>query len=127
MVRSHCRGFTLVEVMVVVFIILMLFAIAAPNFLNTRSLSRAQTVCSDLRQISTAKNQFIMVRSLKAGDPVNDGADLVPTYMNSWPTGPVTGSYSANVVGAEPTFNGQDAAWYKQHCTGTTADSLCPL
>jgi Tfp pilus assembly protein PilE len=113
--------------MIVVLIIGLLLAIAVPNFVNARTLSRAQAVCSELNEIATAKNEFIMVRALKPGDPVNDAADLVPTYLNFWPTGPIPGTYAANAVGSDPTFNGQNAAWYTQHCTGTTADSSCSL
>ncbi len=117
----------MVEIMVVVLIIALLLAIAAPNFLTSRQLSRAQAVCSQLNEISTAKNEFVFVKSLQDGAAVNDATDLVPTYLNVWPSGPVPGTYAANPVGTDPTFNGQDQDWYKQHCTGNTADSSCTL
>jgi len=113
--------------MIVVLIIAILLAIAAPNFLNSRQQSRAQAVCSQLHMISTAKDELTFVKTLQPGAAVNDAADLVPTYMNLWPSGPVAGTYTANPVGTPPTFNGQDESWYQQHCVGVNADASCTL
>jgi prepilin-type N-terminal cleavage/methylation domain-containing protein len=125
MTRNRRQGFTLVEIMIVVIIFGILMTIALPGFITARAQSRAAAVCRELREILTAKDQFIMNNQLAPGQGVVS-TDLVPTYMDKWPTGPVTGSYVANPVGTDPTFAGQNEAWYSQHCLGS-ADNLCTL
>ncbi len=120
------RGFTLVEIMIVVIILGLLLGIAAPNYMIIRSRSRARAVLGDLMRISNAKDQMALAAGLDNGAPVNGASDLVPVYLQSWPTGPVTGTYTANPVGQDPTFNGQTADWYVQHCENV-ADSSCNL
>ena len=124
--RKARQGFTLVEIMIVVIIIGLLLAIAAPNYLTTRTRSRCRAVLGDLTQISSAKDQLTMARGLSTGDSVNGAVDLVPSYIQTWPTGPVTGTYTANPVGEDPTFMGQNSAWYLQHCSDV-ADASCTL
>ncbi len=113
--------------MIVVLIIGILLAIAVPNFITARTNSRVQTCIANLKQIDAAKQQFAMANGLVSGSPVNDATDLVPVYMQAWPTGPVTGNYAANAVGTDPTFNGQNSAWYVTNCTGSSANSSCPF
>jgi prepilin-type N-terminal cleavage/methylation domain-containing protein len=124
---NRSKGFTLVEIMIVVLIIGILLAIAVPNFITARTNSRTQTCIANLKQIDTAKQQFAMVNGLISGGAVNDASDLVTTYMPSWPTGPISGTYNANPVGSDPTFNQEPASWYVTNCTGTTANSSCPF
>jgi prepilin-type N-terminal cleavage/methylation domain-containing protein len=127
MIRTQQKGFTLVEIMIVVLIIGILLAIAVPNFINSRSRSRLQAVQNNLQEINSAKTQFAIELGLSANSSVNDAADLCPGFLKAWPVGPVQGTYTANPVGADPTFNGQTSSWYAMHCSGPTADSACTL
>jgi len=112
------KGFTLVEIMIVVLIIGILMAIAVPNFIKARSNSRLQTVVANLKQIDSAKEQFAMENGKKTGDAVAS-TDLNPTYMKSWPDNtPVTGTYVPNAVGTNPTFIGKDSDAWKTDPTG---------
>ncbi len=113
--------------MVVVMIMGMLLAIAVPNFVTARKNGRIETCLSNLKAIDEAKQQYAMENGLTSGSAVGNAAALVPTYMQAWPTGPIAGTYAANAVGTDPTFNNQNATWITTHCTGSTADSQCPF
>lgn len=61
------RGFTLVEIMIVVAIIALLVAIAVPGFLRARKRTQAGSVREDLRLIDSAMDQY----GLEYGRPGN--------------------------------------------------------
>src|SRR2546427_7161999 len=52
------KGFTLVEIMIVVAIIALLAAIAVPGFLRARKRSQASRILNDLRMIDSAVDQY---------------------------------------------------------------------
>jgi prepilin-type N-terminal cleavage/methylation domain-containing protein len=52
------KGFTLVEIMIVVAIIALLAAIAVPGFLRARKRSQASRILNDLRMIDAAVDQY---------------------------------------------------------------------
>jgi len=64
------RGFTLVEIMIVVAIIALLAAIAVPGFLRARKRSQASRILNDLRLIDAAVDQYAIETGKKTGDPV---------------------------------------------------------
>ena len=67
------KGFTLVEIMIVVAIIAILAAVAIPNFVRYRKTSQMNACISNLKQIKAAAEQ-----SKLAGGGVSD-ADLFGT------------------------------------------------
>jgi prepilin-type N-terminal cleavage/methylation domain-containing protein len=75
--RDNERGFTLVEVMIVVAIIGMLVTMAMPGFVRARDNSQEAICLNNLRMIHTAKTQHAMEAGKTDGDTVN-GTDLDP-------------------------------------------------
>jgi prepilin-type N-terminal cleavage/methylation domain-containing protein len=64
------RGFTLVEIMIVVAIIALLAAIAVPGFLRARKRSQATRVLNDLRLIDSAVDQYAIETNKSSGSSV---------------------------------------------------------
>src|SRR5436305_14812777 len=67
--KSH-KGFTLVEIMIVVAIIALLAAIAVPGFLRARKRRQASKILNDLRLIDSAVDQYAIESNKGTGAPV---------------------------------------------------------
>ncbi|HMS56526.1 MAG TPA: prepilin-type N-terminal cleavage/methylation domain-containing protein [Fimbriimonadaceae bacterium] len=95
------KGFTLVEIMIVVLIIGILLAIAIPNFVKARETSRAKTCVANLRQIESAKEQACMEGG--HGTAWAPGAgDLSPDYIKNMPSCPSGGNYTIGNMSTSP-------------------------
>lgn len=64
------RGFTLVEIMIVVAIIALLASVAVPNFLRARKRAQALRILEDLRAIDAGIDQYSLEFSRAGGTPV---------------------------------------------------------
>ena len=73
------RGFTLVEIMIVVAIIALLASIAVPGFLRSRKRAQASRIINDLRLIDNAIDQYAIENNKLSGSKVGT-ADWT-TYM----------------------------------------------
>lgn len=95
--HAHRKGFTLVEIMIVVVIIGLLAAMAIPTFAVVRQQSRTKAVINNLRQISSTAAQYMLemgVTQVNYTDLVGTGTD---SYLHN--ISPVAGEdYSGIVV-----------------------------
>jgi prepilin-type N-terminal cleavage/methylation domain-containing protein len=80
--KLSIKGFTLVEVMIVVAIIGLLAAIAVPNFVHARTSSQADACISNLRHIFGASQQWAL-EYRKAPSQVVTFSDIQPYLRNA--------------------------------------------
>jgi len=95
------KGFTLVEIMIVVAIIGLLAAIAIPSFMRARMRSQQNACINNLRQIESGKEMYGMEWGL-TNLSVIGFADIVgvDNYIRSWPLCPASGTTNADATGS---------------------------
>ena len=84
------KGFTLVEIMIVVVIIGLLAAMAIPAFSKVRENSIGATLDNDARQLASAANQYFLENSVNTvtvgvlvDGPAGDGVDAYLSGLSS--------------------------------------------
>ncbi len=87
------KGFTLVEIMIVVAIIGLLAAIAIPNFVKARERALQNACVANMKQIQGAVQVWAIDTGATSNASVGTAA-LVPNYIKAWPTCG-TSSYNA--------------------------------
>jgi prepilin-type N-terminal cleavage/methylation domain-containing protein len=116
MKRNTRKGFTLVEIMIVVLIIGILLAIAVPNFMRARDTSRNKTIATTLSKIDAAKEQCAMDSGLATGDTCNTVSNYlsVPyTQAAGVAKWPIAGkAYVEGAIGAKASYDGHDSDWW---------------
>ena len=112
MIKMNRKGFTLVEIMIVVAIIGLLAAIAIPNFVKARSRAQQNACIANLKQIEGAI-QVWAIDNTKANTDTPGWSDLTPNYIRTQPSCPGGGdAYVLPAVSARPTCS-LDASGHK--------------
>ena len=96
------RGFTLVEIMIVVSVIALLAVIAIPNFLKAHNSARVKACLSNLRVLDTAKTQWAFdAKQATSARPAT--TDVIP-YLRAggMPSCPADGTYRLRSLARQP-------------------------
>ena len=99
--RRELKGFTLIEIMIVVLIIGILLAIAVPNWVTSRTTSQTNSCIANLKKIDESKEQWGMDLN-KAQGSLPVWADLAPNYIRSQPACQASGIYTIAPLGTLP-------------------------
>ena len=126
--RRHERGFTLIELMIVVAIIAILAGILIPNFVNARAQAQTAACESNLRAIATALELYYADNQVY---PTASGASVQPAlmtvngvaYLNNTPKDPAAQSGAATYVLTTAQASGGGPATYTVTCPGVHVGS----
>lgn len=99
------RGFTLVEIMIVIAIIGMLAIIAIPSMFQARAKTLISTCINNLRQIDGGKDMYALDHENAVPADV-DG--LVPSYIKRTPDCRGGGEYTVGELDERPTCSESD-------------------
>lgn len=98
------RGFTLIEILIVVAIIGIILGVALPAFLKSRTQARKQVCITNLGQMEAAKQQWGLENNKKDGDAVTDSDIFGPDgFIKVKPNCPGGGVYDLQRIGTPTT------------------------
>lgn len=105
---NNQKGFTLVELMVVVVIIGILVAIAVPVYNNVTAKANRSAVEANLRTIDSAIMQYGAVNDQASPGKTN----IEGTYVKVWPKGPDGVTYDVGSGAATATKGTNTGSWF---------------
>lgn len=95
------KGFTLLEIMIVVSFIGLLAGLAIPGLMRARQASQRVRCIDNLRQIDSAKEQWAMENFAAVGENVGE-AEITPYFQRGYPVCPAHGEYVIMPIGQNP-------------------------
>ncbi|MFQ5952554.1 MAG: type II secretion system protein [Candidatus Omnitrophota bacterium] len=101
------RGFTLVEIMMVIAIVAGLAVVAIPNYIRIRRIAHQNACIHNLKAMDEAKDMWALMEGKVSADTPSWG-DLITEYIKKTPSCPDGGTYSINRVDEYPTCTTTD-------------------
>ena len=103
MYKKLNKGFTIVEVMIVVVIIAILAGLGAPAYLKARTSSQKRACIANLWQMNEAVKQWVLENNIVEGTSIVGREDEVYEYLRyGEPSCQAGGTYTFGTVGEEP-------------------------
>jgi prepilin-type N-terminal cleavage/methylation domain-containing protein len=118
------KGFTLVEIMIVVAIIGIIIAIAVPAFLRARENARGRACQENLQKIDGAKEQWALEDRISNDAPCPALSFFcgATRWIKRTPVCPGGGTYSVENIGTDPSCSIGSNAPYVDHILESVAN-----
>lgn len=103
MCKKFNKGFTIVEILIVVFLIALVMTLGIPNFLKGRKEARKRTCIANMWQLNEAVKQWVLENDITEGTSITGNETAIYEYLrHGQPTCPSGGTYTFGTVGTEP-------------------------
>ncbi len=107
MVKESNTGFTLLEIMIVFFVISILVTIAAYSYIKSNNAAKKIVCIANLRELDTTIDQWVLENHIPAGTPISglavEGFNHGYGYLRGgMPKCPARGEYIFGTVGTPP-------------------------